>query len=571
MAVMKLVELGKAELDAPVCLYLPRFTMRDKRYKQITLRMCLNHSSGLPGTDMKNAFGAKWLGDGYYDHLYDYFSKSILKAGPGEFSVYCNDGFELAEMAVAEISGMSYPAFINKYIAKPINADSLCAGNNLPDDRVFIAENGKKNEFVTPIGAGGIISDMSDCARFGYIFLEPENIFKPESIAEVVSRQGKSFLPDNLAANMGLGWDQVVYNNETYDFGSEVYLKSGGTFYFLSYLVVIKKYKISAAISTTIDTKIDALSVILDLCAMMLEELGIVTRKAVREAQKTTDMPVPADLAELYSGRYYRSTDIYDVRITNNMLKITQKASDGWITVIENAVYDGSCFHLGSVKFVFQESNGSVYIARKAPHGLSPFSQKLPRGFFPEHNPAWVNRAGKKYVLCDGNPFDILPGKVCGITVLKPEKDEPLIFFMRGSETAVQYLPALTVNDTDTRMFLNAPGGAGSRDCFAPFIRKDNGTEYLYCNGSTFVDAETLMPLQTGRVTSKTAEDNKVYRTEAGKKVTFDSSDTVRLILSDENFAVYYDSSTGDKTPETRAGFAIFLNSAPMDLAVRVL
>ena len=36
VAVMKLVEQGKVELDRPICEYLPQFTMLDPRYRQIT-------------------------------------------------------------------------------------------------------------------------------------------------------------------------------------------------------------------------------------------------------------------------------------------------------------------------------------------------------------------------------------------------------------------------------------------------------------------------------------------------------------------------------------------------------
>lgn len=49
-AIMQLVEKGKLELDAPVVKYLPKFKMADDRYKKITVRMLLNHSSGLMGS-----------------------------------------------------------------------------------------------------------------------------------------------------------------------------------------------------------------------------------------------------------------------------------------------------------------------------------------------------------------------------------------------------------------------------------------------------------------------------------------------------------------------------------------
>ena len=50
VAVMQLAEAGKLELDTPVVKYLPAFKMADPRYKDITVRMLLNHSSGLMGS-----------------------------------------------------------------------------------------------------------------------------------------------------------------------------------------------------------------------------------------------------------------------------------------------------------------------------------------------------------------------------------------------------------------------------------------------------------------------------------------------------------------------------------------
>ncbi|SEL51111.1 serine hydrolase domain-containing protein [Paenibacillus sp. OK003] len=54
-AVMKLVDEGKIDLDLPVVNYIRDFKMKDNRYKQITPRMLLNHSSGLLGSTGSNA------------------------------------------------------------------------------------------------------------------------------------------------------------------------------------------------------------------------------------------------------------------------------------------------------------------------------------------------------------------------------------------------------------------------------------------------------------------------------------------------------------------------------------
>ena len=55
-SIMKLVEQGQVDLETPVVTYLNNFTMEDSRYKQITVRMLLNHSSGLGGSNLSNSF-----------------------------------------------------------------------------------------------------------------------------------------------------------------------------------------------------------------------------------------------------------------------------------------------------------------------------------------------------------------------------------------------------------------------------------------------------------------------------------------------------------------------------------
>lgn len=50
MAILRLAEQGKIDLDEPVTTYLPYFTMKDEGYKKITVRMLLSHRAGLPNS-----------------------------------------------------------------------------------------------------------------------------------------------------------------------------------------------------------------------------------------------------------------------------------------------------------------------------------------------------------------------------------------------------------------------------------------------------------------------------------------------------------------------------------------
>ena len=85
-AVMQLVEQGKVDLDLPVTEYIDDFTMADERYKDITVRMLMNHSSGLAGTSVKNFF---LYGDNDYvatDSVLKNLKTQSLKADPGEYA-----------------------------------------------------------------------------------------------------------------------------------------------------------------------------------------------------------------------------------------------------------------------------------------------------------------------------------------------------------------------------------------------------------------------------------------------------------------------------------------------------
>ena len=70
VAAMKLVNQGKVELDAPITRYLPEFTMLSPAYRQITVRMLLDHSSGFPGSTYGDAITSVYF-PGYLQQMMD--------------------------------------------------------------------------------------------------------------------------------------------------------------------------------------------------------------------------------------------------------------------------------------------------------------------------------------------------------------------------------------------------------------------------------------------------------------------------------------------------------------------
>lgn len=218
-AMMKLVEQGKVDLDEPVTAYLPDFTMADPRYTQITVRMLLNHSSGLMGGTTNDAF---LFGDQGNDdapsRLLERLAGQTLQAEPGAYSVYSNDSFTLAQLVIERVSGMEYTAFLNQYLLEPLGLENTLTPMEEfdtsqlvktylgTDTRALPAEN------LTIVGTGGIYSTASDLAAFGGA-LCGEGLLSQASLDEMASDQYLLGMwpedSDGDAVAYSLGWDSV--------------------------------------------------------------------------------------------------------------------------------------------------------------------------------------------------------------------------------------------------------------------------------------------------------------------------------------------------------------------------
>ena len=124
-AMSELVTQGKVDLDKPVTTYLPDFKMADPRYKDITVRMLLNHSSGLMGSAGGNSFQFNGQVLDYpLDHLLERLSTQTLQAAPGAYSVYSNDSFSLAQLVIERVSGMDFTQVLHKYFTEPMELEN---------------------------------------------------------------------------------------------------------------------------------------------------------------------------------------------------------------------------------------------------------------------------------------------------------------------------------------------------------------------------------------------------------------------------------------------------------------
>ncbi|MDT0605926.1 serine hydrolase domain-containing protein [Croceitalea rosinachiae] len=117
-AIMQLVEKGKIDLDKPLVAYLSYFKMNDSRYKDITIRQMLNHTSGIADVE-----DYEWDNPQYdaaaAEKYIRQFSADSLDFAPGTSYDYSNAAFDILADVIAKVSGSTFEDYMKKHIFEP--------------------------------------------------------------------------------------------------------------------------------------------------------------------------------------------------------------------------------------------------------------------------------------------------------------------------------------------------------------------------------------------------------------------------------------------------------------------
>ncbi len=123
-AVMKLVEAGLVDLDAPVTRYLQDFAPRTRgsSLDAITVRSLLTHHSGLPSDRLKGLT----VGDTPNAAVADFrdlpkeLSAGYVATPPGTVAAYSNLGYSLLGLIVERVSGERFERFVAERVLQPL-------------------------------------------------------------------------------------------------------------------------------------------------------------------------------------------------------------------------------------------------------------------------------------------------------------------------------------------------------------------------------------------------------------------------------------------------------------------
>lgn len=367
-AIMILVDEGKVDLDKPVTHYLPEFTMADERFREITVRMTLNHTSGIPGTSGANNFGYAYNPDVYRDTLAA-IAQSNLKHRPGELAAYSNDGFTLAEMIVVKVSGKPFAQFLEDRIFRPLalHHTGPSVGQRPEAKIAHYYSPGKLAseplEVLSVLGAGALSATAEDLCRFADTFSgKSVQILSPQALRELKQEQpaqfhGKLRNPD---ISWGLGWD--VTNLDPYQSqGIQVLGKGGNSGTYTAQVYTAPAARVSVAIVST-GRSGGALSIADKVLSAYLAEKGVlkITTEAIKGPLKA--QPIPAEL-KAFEGYYSNGLSLARLALDTEQGTLISFIVEGKTEVPQKPqIYHGGYFHSGDRKSYFAEYDSKQYL-----------------------------------------------------------------------------------------------------------------------------------------------------------------------------------------------------------------
>ncbi|HMQ49493.1 MAG TPA: serine hydrolase [Saprospiraceae bacterium] len=118
-AVVKLVEQGKLNLDDFIVKHIPEFEMKDARFKQITIKQILTHTSGIPSNISASDWEKPVYGDKALEKNLADIKPLMLDFEPGTEFNYSNSAFDILGIIVSRSSSLPFAEYVKTYILTP--------------------------------------------------------------------------------------------------------------------------------------------------------------------------------------------------------------------------------------------------------------------------------------------------------------------------------------------------------------------------------------------------------------------------------------------------------------------
>ncbi|MEX0678767.1 MAG: serine hydrolase domain-containing protein [Pirellulales bacterium] len=256
-SVMQLAEQGKVDLDAPVITYLPYFKLNDARFRTITVRQLLTHSSGMPDVVDYEWHKPQYDG-GALERYVRGLSNHSLIAAPGARTRYSNMAYEVLGDLIAKVSGEEFEDYVARHILRPLGMKHSTLLLKEADPALLVRPhrlNSSGELSVSPVfpynrihaPSSTLYSNVVDMARFAIANLQRgeldgTRILKVDTIEAMWAPSRGGEVP-----NIGICWFLGKYRDH------QKVSHSGGDVGFRSNLVLLPQQNIGVVLMTNCD------------------------------------------------------------------------------------------------------------------------------------------------------------------------------------------------------------------------------------------------------------------------------------------------------------------------------
>lgn len=567
VSVLLLVDEGKINLDDPVVKYIPDFVMKDQRYRDITVRMLFNHSSGLPGSSF--LFGYVPEGDPHR-MLLERMKESNLKHDPGVIGIYCNDGFTFAEIIVERVSGQKFINFLEKRVFQPLGMKDTTvsigeSGGNI--SHFYDPETGKKYppEVILVLAAGGLSSTAEDLCRFADSFCPGgKNILSKRSIDEILKSQPTPFSAGLRGPVIldSFGWDYSslpAYEEN----GIRVYSKGGGTGAYSTGLQVIPEKRL--AVAASISGKLNGEMVTRPILNALLKDKGLPVPSERKKEKPMAPETIPPELAE-YEGIYANGEFFVSIKFDKDnkrmdMVPIMPDDTDGSEdeAPFMSFVYNGGSFfsfEKDRQGYFIKDKENYYFIAEKIPlYGMDNLMfQKIAKQQEPKKLSSEIN--GKLWLMRNLT------------TSVQLYRDSPMLRSGTYSDMPgyLSFMNCLKIEDDHNATYA------------APLFRDQSELELFESDGTLwakssifiFSEADQAKTVNPGRNSVMIGEKgyNEWFRLENGYVLSFDKPEKGRIMVvaeGDKKLALF-DSAVDEGEVYAPEGSYVVCIGQPGDL-----
>ncbi|MDF2382729.1 beta-lactamase family protein [Nostoc ellipsosporum NOK] len=380
-AILQLFDRGKLHLDSTLVSYLPEFSMKDPRYKTITLYHILTHSSGIP--DVTNYEWDRPQTDGQSALRYAKdFAESTLDFAPGSGFGYSNAAYDLLAAVIQKVTGQTFEDYIKQEILVPagmlkssfllsdIARANFTEPHELNTKLIFTpAKTYPYNRIHAP--SSTLHSNLTDMIDWVRLFLR-----EGSSKGRTIIRQDtwkKMLVPQRTVTDrykVCLSWFEVEIE------GRKVYFHSGGDVGYRSFVGFCPEEKVGVVLMGNNDLFDGAQAGFVYFQTLFTGKIPVLPLKAAqRELRKHILNGGMDQVKKVYAGMKKEQPLRYDTT-GSGILELAgmlfernhrQQATD--VLLWGSSLYpgDGSWYgHLGDIHAVWKENDKAMDYYRKA-------------------------------------------------------------------------------------------------------------------------------------------------------------------------------------------------------------